>query len=78
MLQGTRGCFHTRRGFATTPGGASKHPWGCSVPRGRPKPPPGGVEKRPGGRSCEARATVYISTVAFRVSGGPFEFAARG
>nr|DAI30770.1 MAG TPA: hypothetical protein [Caudoviricetes sp.] len=33
--------------------------------------------KRLGGRSCEPGATVYISSVAFRVSGGPFEFVER-
>nr|DAT01342.1 MAG TPA: hypothetical protein [Caudoviricetes sp.] len=57
-------------GLKTTPGGACKHPGGCSVPGGGLKPPPGGGVKHPGGRSCEQGATVYISSVAFRVSGG--------
>nr|DAM66545.1 MAG TPA: hypothetical protein [Caudoviricetes sp.] len=53
-------------------------PLGVFCTRGRSETTPGGVVKHPGGRSCEQGATVYISSVAFRLSGGAFEFAARG
>nr|DAX30865.1 MAG TPA: HNHc [Caudoviricetes sp.] len=61
-------------GASKSPPGVLATPPGVFCTRGRSETTPGGVVKHPGGRSCIARATVYISSVAFRVSGGPFEF----
>ena len=74
MPQAHPGVSCTRRGPQNHPRGCLQHPRGGVLYPGRSETTPGGVVKHPGGRSCIARATVYISSVAFRVSGGPFDF----
>ena len=74
MLPAPPGVSCTRRGPRNHPRGCLQTPLGGVLDQGAVRNTPGGVVKHPGGRSCIARATVYISSVAFRVSGGPFEF----